>query len=61
MVEFTLPIVLQIVQTGSLIEIIIYYLSIMRNQQRTRELSLKAQEEAEMNRRAGAPDARAID
>ena len=46
MVEVTLPIVLQMVQTIALIVGIIYYLTIMRNQQRTRELALKAQEHA---------------
>jgi hypothetical protein len=50
MVEITLPIVLQIIQTVSLVVGIIYYLTIMRNTQRTRELSLKAQEDAERNR-----------
>ena len=50
MVEITLPIVLQIIQTVSLIIGIVYYISIMRNQQRTRELSLKAREEAEKAR-----------
>jgi len=50
MVEITLPLILQIIQTVSLVVGIIYYLSIMRNQQRTRELSLKAQEEAEKAR-----------
>jgi hypothetical protein len=52
MVEITLPIVLQIVQTVALIVGIIYYLSIMRNQQRTRELALKAQEQALETRQA---------
>lgn len=46
MVEFTLPIVLQIVQTVGILVGIIYYITIMRNQQRTRELALKAQEHA---------------
>ena len=50
MVEITLPIVLQIVQTVSLVVGIIYYITIMRNQQRTRETSLKLQEEAEKSR-----------
>ena len=44
MVEFTLSIVLQTVQTIALIVGIAYYLTIMRNQQRTRELTLESQE-----------------
>ena len=44
MVEITLPIVLQIIQTVSLILGITYYLFIMRNSQRTRELTLQSQE-----------------
>ncbi|HUS78799.1 MAG TPA: hypothetical protein VM050_09070 [Patescibacteria group bacterium] len=44
MVEITLSIVLQIVQTIALIIGIVYYITIMRNTQRTRELSLRAQE-----------------
>lgn len=50
MVEITLQIVLQIIQTVSLVVGIFHYLTILRNQQRTRELSLKAQEEAEKAR-----------
>lgn len=50
MVEITLPVILQIVQTVSLVVGIIYYLTIMRNQQRTRESALKLQEEAEKSR-----------
>jgi hypothetical protein len=50
MVEISLSIVLQIVQTIGILVGIVYYLTIMRNTQRTRELSLKAQEEAEKNR-----------
>ena len=46
MVEITHPIVLQIVQTVALIVGIVYYISIMRNQQKTRELALNAQEHA---------------
>lgn len=46
MVEFTLPLVLQIVQTVGILVGIIYYITIMRNQQRTRELALTAQEHA---------------
>ena len=46
MVEITIPIVIQIVQTIALVVGIVYYISIMRNQQRTRELALKAQEHA---------------
>jgi hypothetical protein len=44
MVEITLPIVLQLIQTVALLVGIIYYLTIMRNQQRTRELTLESQE-----------------
>jgi hypothetical protein len=44
MVEITLPIMLQIVQTVGILVGIIYYLSIMRNQQKTRELTLESQE-----------------
>ncbi len=50
MVEITLPIVLQIVQTVGILVGIVYYITIMRNAQRTRELSLKVQEEAEKTR-----------
>lgn len=50
MVAITLSIVLQIVQTTGILVGIIYYITIMRNTQRTRELSLKAQEEAERSR-----------
>jgi hypothetical protein len=46
MVEITLPVVLQIIQTVSISVGIIYYLFNMRNAQKTRELSLKAQEHA---------------
>jgi hypothetical protein len=46
MVEITLSIVLQFLQTAGLLVGIIYYITIMRNTQRTRELSLKAQEHA---------------
>ncbi len=52
MVEITLPIMLQIIQTVSLVVGIIYYLTIMRNTQRTRELTLKAQEHATETRQA---------
>jgi hypothetical protein len=44
--------VLGTIQTASLVVGIVYYLTIMRNNQRTRELSLKAQEQAERNRQA---------
>ena len=46
MVEITLPIVLQLIQTVALLVGIVYYITIMRNQQKTRELALKAQEHA---------------
>jgi hypothetical protein len=51
MVEITYQMVLSTVQTVSLVVGIVYYITIMRNQQRTRELSLKAQEEAERARK----------
>ncbi len=50
MVEFTFPIVLQLVQTVGVLVGIVYYISVMRNAQRTRELSLGVQEEAERAR-----------
>jgi hypothetical protein len=50
MVEFTIPLVLDIIRTAGILVAIVYYITIMRNQQRTRELSLKAQEEAEKAR-----------
>lgn len=47
MVEFeTISLALSFLQTVSLIVGVIYYLTIMRNSQRTRELTLKAQEQA---------------
>jgi hypothetical protein len=52
MVEFTLPIVLQILQTAGIFVGIIYYITIMRNAQRTRELTLRAQEQAVETRQA---------
>jgi hypothetical protein len=52
MVEITLPITLQIIQTLSLIIGIAYYLTIMRNSQKTRELTLNAQEQALETRQA---------
>jgi len=44
MVEITASLVLQIVQTIALIVGIVYYITIMRNTQRTRELTLQSQE-----------------
>jgi hypothetical protein len=44
MVEITLPIVLQILQTAGILVGIAYYLVIMRNSQKTRTLALNAQE-----------------
>ena len=52
MVELTLPIVLQIVQTVGILVGIIYYLTIMRNSQRNQELTLKAQEQTLETRQA---------
>ena len=45
MVEITYQMVLSTIQTASLVVGIVYYISIMRNQQKTRELALKAQEQ----------------
>jgi hypothetical protein len=50
MVEITYQMILSTIQTASLVVGIVYYLTIMRNTQKTRELSLKAQEEAERAR-----------
>jgi hypothetical protein len=44
MVEITLPIVLQLLQTAGILVGIIYYITIMRNSQKTRELTLESQE-----------------
>ena len=44
MAEITLPIILQFLQTAGILVGIIYYITIMRNQQRTRELTLESQE-----------------
>ena len=41
MVEITIPIVLQIVQTVGILVGIIYYITIMRNSQRTQQLQLE--------------------
>jgi len=41
MVEITLPIVLQILQTAGILVGIIYYITIMRNSQRTQDMTLK--------------------
>ena len=46
MVEITLPIVLQILQTAGILVGIIYYITIMRNSQRNQELAIKAQDQA---------------
>jgi hypothetical protein len=50
MVEITYQMALNTIQTVSLVVGIIYYITIMRNQQRTRETALKLQEEAEKSR-----------
>ncbi len=52
MVEITLPIVLQILQTAGILVGIVYYITIMRNSQRNQELTLKAQEQAVETRQA---------
>jgi hypothetical protein len=44
MIEITLPLVLQILQTAGILVGIIYYITIMRNTQKTRELTLQSQE-----------------
>jgi len=44
MVEITLPIILQIVQTVGILVGIIYYITIMRNNQRTQQLQLETRE-----------------
>ena len=44
MVEFTLPIMLQFLQTAGILVGIIYYITIMRSSQKTRELTLESQE-----------------
>ena len=44
MVEITLPVVLQILQTAGILVGIIYYITIMRNSQRNQEISLRNQE-----------------
>lgn len=44
MVEITLPIVLQFLQTAGILVGIVYYITIMRNQLITRELTLESQE-----------------
>ena len=46
MVEITLPIVLQILQTAGILVGIVYYITIMRNAQKTRDLTLQAQEQS---------------
>ena len=43
MVEITLPIALQIIQTVSLVVGIIYYITILRNQDKTRQIQLLSQ------------------
>lgn len=52
MVEITLSIVLQSVQTIGILVAIFYYFTIMRNTQKTRELTLKAQEQVLETRQA---------
>ncbi len=52
MVDVTYQMVLSTIQTASLVVGIIYYLTIMGNQQKTRELAFKAQEQALETRQA---------
>ena len=51
MVEITYQLFLSTLQTVGILVGIVYYITIMRNAQRTRELALKAQEEAERSRK----------
>ena len=51
MVELTYQMILSTIQTVSLMVGIVYYITIMRNQQRTRLVALKVQEEAEKTRK----------
>jgi hypothetical protein len=44
MIEITLPLVLQIIQTVSLVVGIIYYITIMRNQQKNQQLTLETRQ-----------------
>ena len=52
MVEITYQMVLSTIQTIALVVGIVYYLTIMRNAQKTRELTLKSQENATETRQA---------
>jgi len=52
LVEITLPIVLQLLQTAGILVGIVYYITIMKNQQRNQELTLRAQENATETRQA---------
>jgi hypothetical protein len=52
MVDLTYQMVLSTIQTVGILVGIIYYLTIMRNTQKTRELTLKAQEQALETRQA---------
>ena len=52
MAEITYQMLLSTIQTIALIVGIIYYLTIMRNAQKTRELTLKSQEHATETRQA---------
>jgi hypothetical protein len=52
MVEFTYQMVLSTLQTIALIVGIVYYIAIMRNQQKNQELTLKSQEQALETREA---------
>ena len=53
MVEITYQMVLSTIQTVSLVVGIIYYITIMRNQQKNQEQALKAQEQAVETRQTG--------
>jgi hypothetical protein len=52
MVEITLPIVLQILQTAGILVGIFYYIMTLRNAEKARDLTLKSQEHATETRQA---------
>ena len=51
MVEMNYPLLLDVIRTTGIIVGIIYYITIMRNQQKSQELTLKAQNHAEETRK----------
>ena len=52
MVEFTIPLALDLIRTIGIVVGIIYYITVMRNSQRNQELARKAQEQALETRQA---------